>query len=389
MRSLEHLSPDFLENPWPVYAKLRREHPVWWCDEIRMFCVFGYKNVRMILRDPRFTVSHPFRITKQVFGETLVDMEGPEHLRLRKRLSVLVSKANLEAFSREVAEPRIIELVRNAAKSTPLDFMRDIAERVPAIMICHFLGLPPEDERWLFENMMVLMRHLEARGSFEEASRVNNDVSAWLDEKITALLNETPASRTCKRLIDVVRDESPETLKSLYFTFLAGGIETSVCLLGNAAALLSQNQDWFARFADEPAIARAILDEVLRLEPAQGSTVRFAAQDLEIDGVTIRRGQAINVLIASAARDEAVFSDPDTFDPMRKPTSGLAFGVGPHACIGKNFTLMNTETTLRALWQALGGVQRAGDMNVVIRGSSFRRPQSLFLEASTNSTLAT
>jgi cytochrome P450 len=169
----------------------------------------------------------------------------------------------------------------------------------------------------------------------------------------------------------------------MHWGLLAGGIETSMCFLGNAVAVLTQHPEWFARLADSPSPqAKAILEEVLRFEPVQAATVRFAAEDLELGGVSIKKGQAVNVLIASAARDEAAFESPDTFDPTRPLAKSLSFAVGPHACVGKHFTMMNAEITLRTLWQECRGVRRASDAGATIRGASFRRPQTLFLERS-------
>ena len=386
MSSLDFLDADFLVNPWPVYAEFRRERPVWWSEKIRMFCVFRHEHVRTILTDSRFTVEFPFRVTDQLFGRTLIDMEGPEHQRLRHRLSTVLNNANLGAFAREVAEPQITNLVRTAAKQMPLEFMETIAERVPTLMICEFLGIPRENERWLFDRMMVLMDHLGGtKPSFSAIASVHKELDEWLTEHISALLREKQVSRSYKRLIDGVSDEPFETIRIIYRTFLAGGIETSMCLLGNAAAVLTLHPEWFARLSDDSSMARAILNEVLRLEPVQATTVRFAMEDLEIDSVTIRKGQAVTLVLASANRDEMVYAAPDVFDPTRTPAGNLSFSTGPHACVGRNFTLANAEIALRTLWQSFGVVQRAEEAGGVIRGASFRRPQSLFLKGPSQS----
>nr|WP_244981498.1 cytochrome P450 [Corallococcus exercitus] len=128
-------------------------------------------------------------------------------------------------------------------------------------------------------------------------------------------------------------------------------------------------------------MARAILDEVLRYEPVQASTVRFASETVELGGVTIKRGQAVNLLLASAARDDATFASPDVFDPTRTLSNSLSFAVGPHACVGKTFTMMNAEITLRTLWNTWQGVQPVEDAPAIIRGASFRKPHALFLKA--------
>lgn len=381
MRSLEFLSPDYLHDPWPIYEQFRREQPIWWCQEIGMFCVFRHDHVRSILKDPRFSVEFPFRVSEQVFGRTLLDMDGPEHVRLRKRLAPILHANNLSGFAESVVAPLAESLVARLPADAPFDFMATVAERIPVLSICEFLGLPTSDAAWVFAQMMVLMNHLDdSKGKASEVSGARGELRAWLKVHLARLRAELPVAVGFRRLHEEALDEKPEALEGLYIVLLAAGIETSVCLLGNAMALLSERPEWFARLAQDPGMARLILEEVLRLEPVQQDTVRFALENLEIAGVRIRRGQALKLLLASAGRDEAVYASPNEFDPLRSPAGGLPFSAGLHACPGQRFALLEAEMTLRALWNRFGAIARAPGMECSIRGAAFRRPSALYLK---------
>src|SRR5690606_13847471 len=154
------------------------------------------------------------------------------------------------------------------------------------------------------------------------------------------------------------------------------------CLLGNAVVVISRYPEWFEKLAKEPRRSRPILEEVLRLEPVQQDTVRFATEDVLLAGTRIRKGQAVKLMLASAGRDETVYSHPNQFDPERRPGRGLPFSVGTHACIGKRFALMEAELVLRELWRSCGPVELESSSSTTISGAAFRRPRELPVIAS-------
>jgi cytochrome P450 len=229
--------------------------------------------------------------------------------------------------------------------------------------------------------MMVLIDHLDdSKGKASEVSQTRDQLRAWIRRNVERLRVDPPSPVGFRRLHEEALDENPEALEGLYMVLLAAGIETSVCLLGNAMALLSERPEWFARLAQEPAMSRLILEEVLRLEPVQQDTVRFAVEDVEVAGCRIRRGQALKLMLSSAGRDESVYASPNDFDPLRNPAGGLPFSAGLHACPGQRFSLLEAEMTLRAIWNRFGAMSRASGADGAIRGASFRRPGALWLQ---------
>lgn len=376
MLTLDSTSQEFLKNPWPLLKRFREEAPIWWSDKERLFYVFRHEHIEKIFMDQRFTVEYPWRTTRHLFGPTLIDMEGEEQTRLKKLVSsTVLSSENNKRFAQEFALPTIEKLIDGVVYQPVFDFIEEVANRVPTLMTCQFLGIPLEYERWLFEKMMILMNHLgESSVNYDIANKMRREVDEWLTDFLRKQSFAGQGSKRYLQMFESIRHESMETKKIIFWTFLAGGIETSMCLLGNALVVLSQHPNWFARLGESTSLARSILTEVLRFEPVQGSTVRFATEDLEIGDTKIKRNQCVKLVLTSACRDEAVFKDADIFDPARPTSKNLAFAIGSHACMGRNFTLTNAEITLRLFWEKLQGVRQLEPITSTIYGSMFRRP---------------
>ncbi|SIT19411.1 Cytochrome P450 [Thalassolituus maritimus] len=387
MLNLDTRSDAFLTDPWPVLKKFRQEAPICWSESEKLFNVFRHEDIAKLFLDQRFTVEYPWRTTTHLFGKTLLDMEGEEQQRLKKIIaSSVLTGINVRNFSEKFVEPTVIKLIDDVVYEPSFDFMAEIASRVPTLATCQFLGIPLDQEKWLFEKMMVLMNHLgEIEINFEAVGDVHKEVDEWLTNILVNKFEQKQEDLGYMQMFDCVRDESMETIKLVYWTFLAGGIETSMCLLGNAFVILSNHQEWFKRLAEDSSMARLILNEALRLEPVQGNTVRFATQDLDLNGISIKKNQCVRLLLTSASRDESVFQEPDVFNPERSTRKrDLTFAIGTHACMGRNFTLTNSEIVLRTFWKKIQGVRDIDKIDTVIRGSLFRKPDSVWVNSKIN-----
>lgn len=375
-------SEDVLVEPWKVFKEFRQNRPIQWSESERLYYAFRHDDIVKMLADKRFTVEYPWRTTTHLFGKTLIDMEGDNHIRLKKAMSSgVLSVSNIKSFTEKFAEPTINELVKSLVKNGSFEFMSEIANRVPTLMTCELLGVPLEKEKWLFEKIMLLMEHLgETSIDFDKVRLIRKEVDDWLTLHLSSVKNVSD-DKGYIQLIDCVEEESIETIRMIFWTFLAGGIETSMCLLGVSIMVLSKNIIWLEKLAEDPSSAKSILDEVLRLEPVQGSTVRFALEDVEINGITIKKNQCVKLMISSACRDEKIFIDPDKFDPNRKNQKNPVFGLGIHTCIGRHFTLNNTGMVLRALWKMTDSIEIENRSMADIRGLMFRKPDSIWVKA--------
>src|SRR5262249_8408041 len=151
---------------------------------------------------------------------------------------------------------------------------------------------------------------------------------------------------------DGARLSEAELIATCIFVLFAGH-ETTTNLIGNGLWLLLRRPAELARLKAEPSLVRSFVEEALRFEPPSGAAVRIAAQDIDLRGQHIRRGERVVAIIAAANRDPEVFADPERFDVARDDTRHLSFGLGPHFCLGAPLArlegLVAFETLLRRI----------------------------------------
>lgn len=350
---------------------------MWWSEHLRMFCVFSYAAVVEVLRSDQFTVVFPFRVSRQAFGETLLDIDGEAHRRQRQAMLPLLQARRVDSLLGGLVAKHADRALARFNGRGPHEFMTLFASDVPVRTICETIGIPDADVARIFELVAYLTHHLDgSAGRAEQVTVYRRELHAYL--------NAMPqlGGPLARAAVDAMADRvSDDELLRMVVLLLAAGMETSICSLGNTlVCLLGQPALWDAAHAD-PSLIAAIVRESLRFEPPQHDTVRFARTDVEIAGVRIRRGQAVKLMLASANRDDAVFADPDRFDPLRTDHARtLSFSSGGHACIGKAFATRQLELALARLVATFASVTPAGGTQPRIRGYTFRRPAELMIE---------
>ncbi|SFP27785.1 Cytochrome P450 [Amycolatopsis arida] len=373
MRPLDFLGRDFERDPWPSYARLRREQPVWWAAEIGMFCVSRHRDVRACLAGADFTVRYPFRVSRQVFGETLLDLDGPRHARQRALLAALLAGRLGNRGFRAAAAGVLPGVLDGLGEGAAVEFVADVAARVPLLVTTEFVGVPPGDHDFVVTRVAHLLRHLDgSRGGYAAASHTRTELAGYLAD---LLAGRPPAGSLLRALAgcDLPREEAV----SLTLLTLAAGARTSTALLANAMVCLLRFPMWRDRIARRPALLRPFLREVLRYEPPQHDTVRFAARDTILAGVGLPEGAPVKVLLASANRDEEVFPAAAAFDPKRSQAASVSFGHGAHACPGSGYALGLAEDVLGRFLARFPAARSPGGGVPPVAGGTFRQPVRL------------
>jgi cytochrome P450 len=363
-----------------VYARFREEDPVWWSDEIRMYCVFRHQDVKSCLTSVDYTVEYPFRISRDVFGETLLDIDGPAHQRLRPLLmSLLQGKQGHESFF-EVADREVERIVSALAPRSRFDFVRDLAVPLPARITLRFIGLPPDDGPWVWERLGYLIWHLDgSRGDFDRVARLKRELDQYLSSWLSAPGQGHSMIAELRDMVAARAVTAREALGTVFLT-LAAGIETSIAMFSNAMVCLLRHPEWMRRAQGNEEALKAFVREVARWEPPQHDTVRFARRDVELGGKRIKGGSALKLLLASGNRDERVFVHGEHFDPERPQRQNLSFGLGAHSCLGQHIAMSETAALLRALLRRFPAIECATPAIPPITGSTFRRPAALEIQ---------
>ncbi|CCH32294.1 cytochrome P450 [Actinosynnema sp. NPDC047251] len=377
------LDDEFVQDPYPVYAKLGTEgsvHRVMMppgvplCGGLEVWLITGYEAVRSALADPRlstdlnrihglFARKGPDRAQRGGFSSALAShmmhTDPPDHTRLRK----LVSKA-FTGRAVEALRPGIEEitdgLVDALADHDTVDLLDAFAFPLPIRVICLLLGVPVEEQ----ENFKSWSQALVSGDSPEAAAAAATAVAEYLgdligrkrraatDDVLTALIS---AHDVDDRLTGT------ELVSTAYLLFIAG-FETTLNALGNGTLHLMRNRDqWEALRADRRLLPGAV-EEFLRLEsPLKHATFRCATESLSIGDVEIPAGDFVLPAIAAANRDPLRFGDPHALD-VRRPAAGhLAFGHGVHHCLGAPLARVEAQTAFGALLDAFPAMTLAVD----------------------------
>jgi cytochrome P450 len=371
---LDFESEQFLADPWPVYRHFRAEEPVHWSAQANAFVVFRHADVTTLLTDRRLISDFPMRTSRRLFGATLLDSDGAKHRELRQVFTPLFSGKAVRRLREEILVPAVAEALDSVEDPTEVDFLEQIAKTVPYGVATRLLGLPPGDAEWLRPRIIPMAGAIDFPPSPLPEARQGK---AELTEYVTKLLaDRRPHDRLT--LLDLLlppgEELDPGQLSTAILLLLAA-TETSVATIGTIMYSVLAHGVTPEELLDDDHRAR-IVRETLRWEPATHTVLRYAASTFEFGGVRIPKRAAVLLSVGSANRDEEAFADPDTWRPGRTETRSLAFGAGPHTCLGIHLA----TTEFDVLFQALASRYRAFRPSTALgalRGHIFRGPTSL------------
>jgi cytochrome P450 PksS len=383
-------SPAFKADPYPTYARLREDAPVF---RTRLgfrrpaWLVSRYDDVAALLRDPRFA-KDPLNARGPGRGgagpwvpgflrpltRNMLDLDAPDHTRLRALVQKAFTPRLVEGLRPRI-QALVDELLAKARRSGRAELIRDLALPLPLTVISELLGVPAADRprfhQWserilsgspgigallLLPAVRSLLGYL--RGLFAERRAEPRD------DLITALVQAEEAG---DRL-----DE--DELLGMVFLLLAAGHETTVNLIGSGVLTLLQRPEEWNRLRRDPSLVRPAVEELVRFtSPVEVATERYAREDVAIAGVPIRRGEMVLGLIGSANRDGAHFAAPDVLDVARDPNRHLGFGLGAHYCVGAPLARLETQIAITSL------LEQAPELRLAVRPDALRWRKHAFL----------
>lgn len=384
------LSPQFKADPFPFFAKLRAEQPVWSTtlpDKTTVWLLSRYEDVFALFSDERFAKSRhnaltPEQLRKQPWvppmfrplERNMLDLDPPDHARLRQLVHQAFTPRFVEQMKMRV-QALADELLNEAECQGEMDLIADYARPLPMTIITEILGVPTHDRdrfhRWSkvivsvnqFNNNWRIIpavwqfnRYL--RGVFK-VRRVEPR-----DDLISALIQAEEAGDKL----------SEDELLAMVFLLLVAGHETTVNLIGSGVLELLRHPDQIEKLRDDPSLIRTAVEELLRFtSPVFLSTERYARKDVTLHGVMIPRGGMVLGVIGSANRDEKVFSEPDALDLSREPNKHLSFGQGIHYCLGAPLARLEAQIAINTL------LDREPGLRLKERPESLHWRQSLIL----------
>jgi cytochrome P450 len=294
----------------------------------------------------------------QIFREHLLGVDPPQHTRLRK----LVSQSFTPKFV-EGLRPRIEELAAElldtlethlaATGSRKFDLLERYAFPLPITVISEMLGVPPED-RDNFRTWSNAVLEINPEGGPKPEAMESLGAFAFYLMGLAGQKRRQPTDDLFSGLLQAEEEGdvlSEQELIAMIFLLIVAGHETTVNLIGNGMLAFFEHPDQLALFKGDPErLVKPAIEEILRYYgPVEMSLTRFAREDLVLGGKEIKRGEALNVMLAAADRDPAIVADPERFDITRTPVRHLGFGTGIHACLGAPLARLEGQIALPAL----------------------------------------
>lgn len=350
-------APDFVQDPYVFYERARALGDVVFWEDYGMPAVLSHDGVMKALRDRRLSRLPPQGLQPEpahlkAFGDveafSLLNLEPPEHTRLRSKLLRLFTTARVAALVPEIEA--LCHTLIDGFPAGEFDLMSAYCGRVPVTVIAGLLGVDLAMCDRLLEWSHAIVGMYQVGRSDQVEARAEAASSEFIIF-INHLLDESQPNPgtllAAMQLAEANRELTRAEVISTAILLLNAGHEASVNALGNAVPLLLAQPDAQA-LAGREQIA-ATVEEVLRFAPPLHIFRRFAIAPVELAGVDVSRGVEVACVLASANRDPRVFSGAGRFDPYRVKPSHTSFGAGIHFCLGAPLARLELQIALRSL----------------------------------------
>jgi cytochrome P450 len=371
--NLDPRDAQFVQNPYPAYHAIRAACPAFKWEQYGHWCFAAQEDVSALLRDRRFgrqilhvatreelgwpEVPEHIRVFAEHETHSLLELEPPVHTRLRG----LVNRAFL---SRQVERlrPRLMclcnELIDGFEASGEVDLLPAYATPIPIVVICELLGAPVEmaDQFLAWSHDHVAM-YMAKRDRVIEDKAVAAVVA--FSNYMRDLVRERRKNLGDDLLSELIRASdgagklSEDELVTTAILILNAGHEATVHSLGNAIKALLENNI-------RTDLSDRHVEEALRFDAPLHMFTRYALEDLEYNGLRLKKGEVVGLMLGAANRDPARFPNPDLFDPTRETIPHTSFGAGIHFCVGAPLARLEMEVALQELFERLPKLQLAG-----------------------------
>ncbi|MCS5736077.1 cytochrome P450 [Herbiconiux daphne] len=342
-------------GPPEQHRELQSTNPVAlldWAGRGRgVWAITKYDDVRAVLSDFRFSSDrskpdHPAHAAYSpgtIQGQ-IIAMDPPRHSLIRGRVMGEFTVKKVAAL-----RPRIEQIVDEAIDAMLAgphegDLVEALALPLPSMVIGELLGVPYEDHHFFQTNSAI---YTDQRATPEERTAATAAIREYIATLVDARL-DTPGVDILSRQLaaGATRDEAI----GLGFLLLIAGHETTSNMISLAVMTLLDQPELLQQLRDDPAILPKAVEELLRyFTIAEVGGLRLATEDLDVHGVTIPAGSTVWALTNTANRDPEVFPEPDRIDFSRGARNHVAFGFGPHQCLGQNVARLELEVVLQRI----------------------------------------
>jgi cytochrome P450 len=370
---------DFYENPYAFYADIHAQTPSFVWEDYGHWCFTGFDTVNALLRDRRFGREILHVMTREELGwpppkphladfdlsekYSLLALEPPAHTRLRTLVNRAFVSRNVEQLRPRI-EKLANELIDGFEGRREVELLKAFAAPLPATVIAEMIGLPVEmaGQFVAWSNRIVQMYMHGITAAVEhDANAAARDFMDYL-KPVIAARRANPKADLLSHMLTAREDDrlSEDEVVSTTILLLNAGHEATVHTTGNAVkTILESGLDPKTLFAT-PEQTAATVEEALRFDAPLHMFTRFALEDVTLaDGIALKKGEVIGLMLGAANRDPTRFADANSFDPFRTDGANVSFGAGIHFCIGAPLARIELQLGLATLFKRLPGLHLA------------------------------
>ncbi len=367
--------PEIFADPYPLYRRLRSDHPVHLDSHLGCWIVTCYTDVLASLANRSLSSQRSMRAGAfqsqawkdlsplfEHISNLMFFADPPRHTRIRSLINKAFSARMIERWAGHIQ--RIVDECLDRVQQTGrMDVIRDLALPLPQQVIADMLGIPRVDhdrfKRWSDD----LVDFLGNPPTLELCTRLQHSLQEFMDyfREVVAQHTARPGEENLVSALLQAREQgdalSEDELLVNCVGLFAGGHETTTHLIGNGLLALLRNPGELQLLRAHPELITSAVEELLRYDSPVQFTARIAREPLEIRGRKIYRGQGVLLMLGSANRDPEQFPDPDRLDIRRQNNHHLAFGHNVHYCVGAALGRLEAQIALRTMLQRLPGLQ--------------------------------
>lgn len=382
--------PAVMGDPYPLYAQLREVGANYWYERGPAHFVTRYADVLAALQNAgpvsqggyqRGTRAKAIEQRLEPADRTLLHEvfafeslyvsrnDGAEHLRLR-RIAHRAFTPRRIAVLHEAVQRFTDELIADWAGEREVDIMSRLAAKLPLMVIADMLSVPDADRQLIRDWSDTISRN--RGGSDVEALRAGHRAIGEFRDYVAQLVEDLrrhgDGTELVLALLEAEDGErlTSEELVAMFVILLFAGNETTTNLIGSGLRALLLHREQWQRLCSDPELIPTGVEELLRYDSPVQFLLKVAAEDLEIGGRPVAEGETIILSLGSANRDPEQFPDPDRLDVGRTPNRHLAFGFGPHFCLGNALARLEGEIVFRALTQRFPDLDFAVDPSALV-----------------------
>ncbi|CAM4190356.1 Cytochrome P450 [Novosphingobium lubricantis] len=371
--------PDTIRNPHPVFARLRAEDPVHWSEPMSGWIVTGYDDILDgLTSSDTFSAERLTNVRKHLpagaqtaaedilryLTSWMVFRDPPDHTRLRRHMAGVLNLPAFEALRGTVSDLTAM-LLDKLPDDDVLDMLPHFSILLPGMVVMQLMGVDRdrllEVKSWSDDMMLFIGSARGVPDKYERARR-GAVAMATLFKDLIAKRRVAPQDDMLSQLIVSQVDGrglNDDELVGCLMMVLNGGHETTANLINNSLLALAHNPDAYAYLRANPGAMPVAVEEFLRYDSPILSIGRIVKEDTELGGKQLSVGERTFFMLLSANRDEEVFDEPDRLDVTRDPNPHMAFGKGPHFCLGTPLARIEGQIVLQEIIQRYASIELA------------------------------